>query len=116
MSPVLFSKRGGLRAVDPSPLRRPPSPTGQGGPLPAIDGRGLLSLNARRLGELFEGPMRQARLQHEGEAWAIGVDDEGDGPEADLTRAAPVRIVGIRPPQTLHYYVQRKMDQTYLYY
>lgn len=50
-----------------------------------IDGQGLLSLNARRLGELFEGPMRQARLQHEGEAWAIGVDDEGDGPEADLT-------------------------------
>jgi len=75
----------GRRPLTPSP---PPSPTGQGGPLPAIDGQGLLSLNARRLGELFEGPMRQARLQHEGEAWAIGVDDEGDGPEADLTGAS----------------------------
>ena len=47
--------------------------------LPAgLDGRRLLELSAQRLGQLFEGTMRKARASHEGEAWAIGVAEEGE--------------------------------------
>eukprot|EP00667_Euglena_gracilis_P005663 EG_transcript_5703 len=65
--------------------------------LPAgLDGRGLLGLSAQRLGELFEGTLRRARAEREGEAWAIGVDVEEEAEATGTTRLGEALFLALR--------------------
>lgn len=50
---------------------------------PNLDGRRLLSTSSQGLSDLFEGALRRARVDHEGEAWTVQVDNVGE----DLGRA-----------------------------
>jgi len=55
---------------------------------PNLTGEQLLSTSAEGLSDLFEGTMRRARVDHEGTAWNVQVDNLGADIGRDLFRAA----------------------------
>lgn len=55
---------------------------------PDLNGQRLLGTSPQGLSEMFEGALRRARVDHEGEAWTVQVDNVGDSLGREIFAAA----------------------------